>query len=255
PGFLFLRAGGFILILVVINLFIYILIIYMRHKIVLHTDITDDLDKDKLASSLAHELKNPLSGISMFIELMERKIKTEPETDYLRNIKKEIRNLNKIISNFINYARPFRINLRDTDIRLLVDGLIGEFSESLSDIRVDIDVKNQKIMIDPVLIRQVFINLLFNSIDALEDISDPYICIRSEKNKKGFDIIYINNGHPVLPEERERLFDPYFTTRIKGSGLGLSICRKIMHEHGGDIIFEGSDSEKTIFRLKFKEGK
>ncbi|MCK9477316.1 MAG: HAMP domain-containing histidine kinase [Candidatus Muirbacterium halophilum] len=233
------------------NLFIYLIILYIRKKVnSLMLPNKNNEDYNNLSASLAHELKNPLAGISMFIELLERKIKNEPETDYIDNIKKQIRNLNKIISNFINYARPFKINKIQSDISQIISEIINDYKNEIRDISITKEVMNATIIKgDSVLLKQVFLNIFLNAVDALEGINQKHIHF-SIYNQNNYVIIDIsNNGNLIEEHEKQRIFDPFFTNKIKGSGLGLPISKKIIEEHGGKLLLAENTENNTVFRI------
>ncbi|MGM0608372.1 MAG: sensor histidine kinase [Candidatus Muiribacteriota bacterium] len=239
--------------IIITNIFIYIIVIYVK-KIYKKEEIPAVYSQnEKLAASIAHELKNPLSGISMFVELLERKIKKEPEIDYIFNIKKQIRNLNKIITNFINYARPFKVNFQKCNLEKLLSETFDNFEDELDETTLIREIeKNSEISADPVLIKQVFLNILLNALDAIKNKKEGQIKVSFFMKNSNQFIEFENNGEPVPVDEKEKIFKPYFTTKIKGSGLGLAISKKIMTEHGGDIKLTTSDAEKTVFQLEFK---
>ena len=243
---------SFIIIQIVfINIFLYLIILFVRKRFISPNIISSD--NENLAANIAHELKNPLAGISMFIELLERKISNEPEKDYIDNIKKQVRNLNKIITNFINFAKPFKLNLRPVNLEEIFNQVTKDLKDELKNIIVVKEFrKNHSILADSVLLKQLFINIMINAIDAVNETETKKITISvNEKNSK-INIDISNTGIQITEHEKSKLFEPYFTTKIKGSGLGLAICRKIAHAHGGDVVLLKSDYEETVFRIFLK---
>jgi len=105
---------------------------------------------------------------------------------------------------------------------------------------------------DPELIEQVLINLLLNAIDAVKGKENPRIEMRANMDERGYPrIAIIDNGTGMVKEAREKLFVPFFTTKKKGSGIGLSLSRQIMRLHGGGIAVETEPDEGSVFTLRF----
>ncbi len=238
-----------ILLMTIVNIANFFVVIFLRKNISQHKE--DDIEKQEIASNIAHELKNPLAGISLFAELLERKIDSEPEKEYIQNIRKQVRNLNKIISNFINFARPFSLNLQNIRISDITEKIINELKYDLNDISIKIDSKEKKgLRGDPVLLKQVFHNMILNSIEAFEDEKNKYIKININENNSYTVFEIENNGPAIEQNDLEKIFKPYFTSKIKGSGLGLAISKKIVKKHNGTIELISSSDDKTIFKIK-----
>jgi|GEM_PF-5243891 len=242
-------APSLMLLIFIVNIANFFVVLYIRKNF--HQVEEKNDDKHQIASNIAHELKNPLAGISLFAELLERKIDTEPEKEYILNIRKQVRNLNKIISNFINFARPFSLNIQKIMIGDIFKKLLKELEYDLKGIDVTFDINEKKgLRGDGVLLKQVFNNLLLNAIESFEEQKDKYIriCIKESGN---YTVVYIeNNGSAIEETDKGRIFKPYFTSKIKGSGLGLAISAKILKKHKSTIELISSDKDKTIFKIR-----
>src|SRR5690606_19671653 len=117
---------------------------------------------------------------------------------------------------------------------------------------IDYPGPRKSIRIDEKLIEQVLINLITNSVYALEHTGQPRIEIRTRENETHFFIEVEDNGKGIPEKNMEKIFLPFFTTRDKGSGIGLTICKNIMRMHGGSLFVKSEENKFTLFTLAFK---
>jgi len=206
-----------------------------------------------LAAGVAHEIRNPLNAISIATQRLRSEF--EPNTNaaeyqsFLKTIAEEIDRLNTIIKDFLSLARSGKIE------KVLVD-LQGYFDDILALARLESEKQHIAIAVDiePGLtvnldrqeMKKVLLNLIKNAVQAID--SHGTIGITARKQSSGQVAIDISNsGQPIPPDVRDRIWQPYFTTRKDGTGLGLAICRRIIADHGGTIeLLEG---KPTTFRI------
>jgi len=207
-----------------------------------------------LAAGVAHEIRNPLNAISIATQRLRSEF--EPDTNaaeyqsFLKTIAEEIDRLNTIIKDFLSLARSGNIE------KVLV-GLQGYFDDIVILARLESEKQHIAIVVDiePGLaavrldrqeMKKVFLNLIKNAVQAID--SHGTIGITARKQSSGQVAIDISNsGQPIPPDVRDRIWQPYFTTRKDGTGLGLAICRRIIADHGGTIeLLEG---KPTTFRI------
>jgi len=229
----------------------------------------------EMAASVAHEIRNPLSGIGGFAGLLDRQLeKTDARREYIKPIIEGVNRLNNIVSNLLTYTRPqnlrvSQVNLNETILEILD---FFEFSISTNVKKIKIEKKlseiNPQILIDTQLFQQTMINLLKNAYEAVEDkkglivikteISVPHemndILDDDEKEEliKMFSFVEISitdNGYGIEEEIVRKLFNPFFTTKDDGNGLGLAICKKIVQLHKGDIFVVSQKNEGTTFTV------
>ena len=201
----------------------------------------------ELSAGIAHEIRNPLNSISLYLGLLKREIKTNPEViARIEKIQTEIGNLNNIVADFLYFARPSKLNLECVSISEL-------FSESLFLAVDDISQKHIKvttefvpkdifITCDKAQLKQALLNIVKNSIASMKENGE--LNIKAYKNN-GIIIKITDNGKGIPPENLDKIFQPFFTTKRNGTGLGLAIVANIINAHNGTIsvhskVYEGT---------------
>ena len=200
----------------------------------------------KLAAIVAHEIRNPLTSLKMRIFSIRKGLTKNPDfKDDLRVISEEIARLESVIRNFLEFSRPQELKLRAYKISLLIDKSLELFGHWFEQKNIEIirenDVNLPLVMADADQIKQVFINIFRNSVEALNENGKIYITTRLESDKNNKDMITVRfkDTGPGVPQEiRARIFEPFFTTKNEGIGLGLCIAAQIMALHGGRIELE-----------------
>jgi two-component system, sporulation sensor kinase E len=212
-----------------------------------------------LSAGVAHEIKNPLASIDIHIQLLNREIqKFDPEEmknmkNLLAIVKEEIDRLNSIVQDFLFAVRPMNMNLSRENINdilsELIDFLKYELEEADIKVSLEFDDDLSTVLVDPKYIKQAFMNIIKNAIEAIHDGGEIYI--RTEEESKGDVIVHIEDTGEGIPENlMGKIFEPYFTTRKSGTGLGLVIVYKIIKELGGDIKINSREGEGTVFSIK-----
>ena len=194
----------------------------------------------KIAFNLAHEIRNPLEAISGSIEILGTDIeKGSGENDYVTIIKDEIRNLKEYLTEFLEFTRSQPRNREYTgvedvleDTLLLLSPLI---KKSLITLRKEYDVSEAVCFIDVNQIKRVFLNVLINSIEALSPGGEIDIKTSFNPENEAISVFMRDNGTGIPEEVRGNIFEPYFTTKKNGSGIGLALSKKIIEQHGGTI--------------------
>jgi len=219
----------------------------MRHEI-------DQREKEnkQLIASVAHEIRNPLAGMRVNAELLLEATQNMPDiSNYSQAVANEINNLSNIIENFLTYAQPIEAVLTPYSIRSLIE-------EALNQIRQDFPKHHFRIEGDgiarlhPGKIKHAFFNLLKNACEATSKDEEILISILSQKQKISISIL--NQGIPIPPEVQPQIFDAFFSTKSAGVGLGLSITKSIVEQHGGRIKLAHSDAGGTEFVLELPAG-
>ena len=206
----------------------------------------------QLAASLAHEIRNPLASISGAAGILQRRT-ARPEylQDSLEIIQKESQRLNKLLTGFLNFAKPRSPRLQRTDVNelmLSVRSLVSHTAElNSSTLSYKPSARAVEIDCDPEQLKQVLLNLVINAIEASPAGSEIRLRTQIQKDTTAIEIEDDGNG---IPEEAvERIFDPFFTTKPKGTGLGLAISSMIVAQHGGTLSFRGNPNGGTTFRI------
>ncbi len=207
----------------------------------------------EVARRLAHEIKNPLTPIQLAAERIRHKcmdsLEAAPRETLdraTRIIVQQVEAMKTMVNAFADYARPIRILLQSTDINVLVRDVTQLYLGRPDNVRIDLDLDEDlpQASADPDGIRQVLHNLMLNSHEALTTTLRPRIVIstrRTIQNGQIFIEMRISDNGPGFAQSvKDRLFEPYVTTKEKGTGLGLAIVKKIVEEHGGAIAAESS---------------
>ena len=215
----------------------------------------------KLTSTIAHEIKNPLAALDLHIQLIKRFAQKqsieEKETKlmpWLHVLSDEIKRLNSIVDHFSSPLRKTKLQKRQYFINQLLEEVVQLFKPICKEKNIKLIIKldniNELISIDVDQIKQVFINLLQNAIQSHNHPKyKPIIEIESNL-KKDFIIIFIrDNGIGIKEEDRTNIFNPFFTTKIKGTGVGLTLSFKTIEAHNGKITFESKENKGTIFKI------
>lgn len=209
----------------------------------------------ELFSGVAHEIRNPLAGIKGFLQLLENNCRkgliTERNLFYIESILEEIDRINNIIKEFLLLNKNSERTKISVNINELIENVIN-LMETLSlqkSIRVEkrLDYSLTNIYGHSDHLKQIFINLIKNSIEALE--VGGNILIKSSLENGEIKVEIIDDGPGILPEIMDKIIYPFFTTKAEGTGLGLSICKKIIREHGGRIIIESIVDGGTTVKI------
>ena len=216
--------------------------------VVVFDDITHLLQAQRdaawaeVARRLAHEIRNPLTPIQLSAERVEVKLApklAQPDADMLtratRTIVNQVSALKRMVDAFSQYARTPELTMSAIDLNALVREVLTLYESLGSSMRIELENDLPPVLGDPVQLRQVVHNLLQNAQDALGDTRDPQIVVRSEAGAKVVRFSITDNGSGFPENLMKRAFEPYVTTKPKGTGLGLVIVKKIVEEHGGDI--------------------
>ncbi|MFP4544837.1 MAG: two-component system sensor histidine kinase NtrB [Bacteroidota bacterium] len=193
----------------------------------------------QLAAGVAHEIRNPLNSINIIAQRFEYEF--EPEEDkseyyrLVKTVRSEVARVNRIISQFLEFARPSSLELKDISIKELIEKSLNLMDSRAAEKGINIEAKTDDLLVraDEDKLRQVMINLIQNSIEAMDKGGKIYI---SSEKKGNETIIRIQDTGPGIPENNlPKIFNHYFSTKKQGTGLGLSIVNKIINDHGGSI--------------------
>lgn len=228
----------------------------------------------KLIRVLTHEIMNsiaPISSLSSTTNLMVKEIGEafnghfpddfDHETlDDIRNalstIHKRSTGLMHFVETYRNLTRIPKPNFKIFTIKSLLDYIYNLLEKDIKEHNIQcirtIDPENLELTADEQLIEQVIINLVKNSIHALENVENPHIEVRAFLNRRGRIIIQVeDNGQGIIKEVRDKIFIPFFTTKQNGSGIGLSLSKQIMRLHNGTISVHSIPEKETCFTLTF----
>jgi signal transduction histidine kinase len=227
----------------------------------------------ELAAGMAHEIKNPMAGIKVSMEVLSQDSPLPQEDkEVLLMVINEIDRITAMIKGLLSYARPPKPKLISLDINHFLEGTIKSARYSLRspkykakspDIQIefvkDLGADLPNIFVDPGQLQQIFLNLILNSVDAIYSSSEcqGVITIQTRQSSdKTVKISIADNGKGIDSESLEYVFKPFFTTKSKGTGLGLAISKRLVEQHnGGNITVENNPGGKgAIFTLTFPVG-
>ena len=210
----------------------------------------------QLAAGIAHEIRNPLASISGATQLLkEDQEEGESAQRLMEIILAESGRLNRLITDFLLYAQPPKLNKKKVDVGAMVDNTLEVFSRSpqwTKGIRVaKIMEPNITISADPQQLEQILWNLFINAVDAMEGKGMLEVKVHKNGREQTATLLVSDTGKGISSKDINKIFDPFFTTKEGGSGLGLSIVHKIVEIHGGDITVESRPRRGTTFTLTF----
>lgn len=212
-----------------------------------------------LAAGVAHEIGNPLNSLNIHLQVVERKVKKQVDpaiaTDLLESLeiaRNEIKRLDFIVEKFLNAVRPSRPNPQTIDLNDLIKDALNFIGPEVADRRIAVTLELGEelplLHVDQDQMKQVFYNLIRNSCQAMGTSGE--LTIRTGHTDENVFITFADNGPGIPADQVSRVFEPYYTTKKTGSGLGLLIVHRIVHDHGGEVEFksrEGTGTEVTVF--------
>jgi PAS domain S-box-containing protein len=220
-----------------------------------------------LAAGIAHEIKNPLSAISIHVNLLQRALeKGKKEYDKramtpfvpyetlqkrIAIVNEEIGRLNRIVVDFLFAVRPMDITLIKSDINKLIRDIITLITIELEDSKITCAVSLEDTLplaeFDEHHLKQALLNLIKNAMEAMQSGRGGTLTIKTASNETDIIISIADTGCGIREEDRAKIFEPYWTTKSSGTGLGLTLVYKIIREHKGEIIVNSKEGKGTSF--------
>jgi two-component system, NtrC family, sensor histidine kinase HydH len=205
----------------------------------------------QLSAGLAHELRNPLGTIKASAEMLERTVSSENEVarEVSGFIASEVDRTNSLITRFLDFARPLRLRLENADLSQTLDRAVGAAEREAPRVAI---YKNYAPEIPPFpldaeLLERVFFNLITNAAQATEQ--GGAVTVKTRLAGGMVEIAVIDRGSGIDPKNLDDIFNPFFTTKPQGVGLGLAIVSKIVDQHGGKIAVESEPGKGSVFRV------
>lgn len=209
----------------------------------------------QLVAGIAHELRNPLTAVKTFVELLPKKV-DDPRfrQELLRFVPEELERMNRIVEELLDYSRSKPLHIQSTSVADLVHSVIGLFARRFESEQVNIvvDISDQlEIQVDRGRIKQVLINLVLNALEAMTASTGKQLRIKAGNKRDGVWVAISDTGEGMQKEQQSRLFEPFYTTKSQGIGLGLYVSQKIMREHSGRLEVSSVTQVGTTFTLRF----
>ncbi|MBK9170293.1 MAG: hypothetical protein IPM24_22920 [Bryobacterales bacterium] len=213
----------------------------------------------QLSAGLAHELRNPLGTIRASAEVLSKSLNGSEHAvarEMAGFIVSEADRTNLLVTRFLDFARPLRPELSRCEIGDVIDRAIGQIRRGSP--RPDVAIYKNfapevgPVYVDPDLMERVFYNLLLNAAEATEERGE--ITVKTRGAGGLIEVAVIDRGAGIAPENLENIFNPFFTTKAEGVGLGLPVVSKIVDEHSGKIAVESTPGKGSVFRVYLPAG-
>lgn len=208
-----------------------------------------------LAATVAHEIRNPLNSVSMGLQRLKGEFTpTQDQDDYARFLElmqAEVRRLNSIVEQFLSLARPLNLKPEPLSVETFLNDITTFVAGDASSSNVKIDLKVAPglpaLQADPNYLKQLLLNLIRNGVEAMPQ--GGTLTIDAQADKDSLRLTVSDHGTGMTAETLAHIFEPYFTTKPNGSGLGLSIARRIAEAHGGNLAVESNPGKGSRFRV------
>lgn len=209
----------------------------------------------RIAASIAHEVRNPLTNVSMSIQQIKKVLNPKGQgTKYIEITERNIERINFLITEMLNSARPVKLNLQPHDIHGLLKGVLESHKTMINFRKIKV-IKNftplsSVLKIDQEQMQRAFTNLILNAIQAMPKGGTLTVLTElTEPDKNYFSVKIKDTGKGIPEKDIIRIFDPFFSTKSQGVGLGLTICYGIIVSHSGTIGVESERKKGSIFTV------
>jgi PAS domain S-box-containing protein len=209
----------------------------------------------EMAAGIVHEIRNPLTTVKGFMQLISARTEDEICREYADLVRTEVDEVNQVVSDFLTFARPRKPSLKETSLNQLIRSISSFWKGQLSlqGILLEVSLMDEEkpVMIDPGQIRQVLMNMVKNAIDALTTAENPRISliVGYDIYTQRMTVTVADNGVGMDEEGLSKLGTPFYTTKDRGTGLGMGICYQIVKEHDGIIMVESEPGKGTTITI------
>ncbi len=213
----------------------------------------------ELSAGAAHEIRNPLTSIRSSIQFLKRKLNDSTDIEMANDLISEVDRINDIIEGMLSFAKPQPLKKENTQLKTIllqtVQLVLNTARKKEIEICINYQADREDIFADPSQLKQVFLNIIMNSIQAIESTPGKIeINVIFSEGKNNYAPVYliefIDNGEGISNEDIDKIFDPFYTTKNEGTGLGLSISYGIINQHGGDIEFFSEPGKGTRVKIR-----
>jgi signal transduction histidine kinase len=213
----------------------------------------------RLAASLAHEINNPLQAIHNSLQLMlSFQLEAQEQQEYLQIADEEIERLMNLVASILEFARPPQREMRATNLNDVVERVLALAGKYLQHRRVAVkrtlSTELPPIVVAPDELEQVFINLVLNAVDAMPEGGTLHVASWQGEDGR-LAVAFSDTGHGIAPEDLKRVFEPFFSTREDGTGLGLTVSHNVVERHGGEIAVESAVGRGATFTVWLPGGR
>ncbi|MGI8951562.1 MAG: ATP-binding response regulator [Chitinophagaceae bacterium] len=209
----------------------------------------------RLVHTLAHEVRNPLNNINLSVEQLTAEMDNEEAKLYIDIIKRNSKRIGALISELLNSSKPTQIVLQKKSLQTVLDESIAAASDRITLKKIKLQVKYPDEMVyikaDAEKLKIAFLNVIINAIEAMQEEGNLNISLLKD-GALNYKVIISDNGSGISDENMSRLFEPYFTSKRNGLGLGLASTLNILKSHKAFIDVQSKPNEGTTFTLKFE---
>lgn len=204
----------------------------------------------EMAATVAHEIRNPLGGIRGFASLLARDLDdSDPRKRLVDKIQVGARELERVVSELLEYTRPIQLQLRAASCMELVDATLGYIELGNRPVCIENHVAPElQALVDPDKVRQVFLNIILNAVQSIDGKGE--VRVTAELRDAMISIAFADTGCGMSPEQLTQVFSPFFTTKEKGTGLGLAVASKIVEAHHGSIEVASEPGKGSTFIVR-----
>lgn len=211
----------------------------------------------EMAAGMAHEIRNPLGGIQLYASLLGKDVSDRPASKQLVDkISGGVKRLESLVSQTLQFTREINVHVVEMDLAEVVEQSVelAQHHAEAKQIRIEVaGPKPLNVLADPILIGQALLNLVLNSVEAMEtsgSIAVQYGPPPMESDAKQFHLMIRDAGPGIPPHILDRIFNPFFTTKDNGTGLGLAIVHRVVEAHDGTIIATNVDDGGAKFEVR-----
>jgi signal transduction histidine kinase len=205
-----------------------------------------------LSAGMAHEIRNPLNSIALFVQLIKSGLDEQERLEYVDKILKEVDRIDSILAKLLDASKRPRYEISEVHVDRLLHNTLEAFTPQLQQKRIKVitDVRRipPAIKADPMELEQIFTNLFLNSIHVMSE--EGTLTVQLDQDDQYINLKVSDTGPGIPPENLPNIFDPFFTTNSRGTGLGLSVVLRIVKTYKGKIEVEKSDPSGTTFSVR-----
>jgi signal transduction histidine kinase len=212
----------------------------------------------QFARGIAHEIRNPLNFISLSIDHLREKYipledaRKEKFESLMMSIKQEIQRLNKLVGDFLDYGKPIKLSLREVELHSLVDEVLALVLAKAEKDNVEIITRYEvlpKLSLDPELIKTCIFNVVLNAFQAMPN--GGRLTVKTQASNSKVSMFFEDTGTGISRENLSKIFDPFFSTKESGLGLGLALTRRVVEEHGGKVDIQSAEGKGSTITMSF----
>jgi len=209
----------------------------------------------RLTAGVGHEVKNPINAIVVHVELLRNKLaQSPPETQrHIEVIHGEVQRLNRVVQNLVDFSRPVEPHLLDHDLRQITQAVLDLESVEFPARAIVLDSKMSDmpltVHVDADMIKQALLNIVQNAVQAMP--GGGALTVRVERSSRNAVVTIRDQGAGIAPDQLDKIFNLYFTTKPSGSGIGLAMTYRILQLHNGKIDVQSTEGVGTTFTLNF----